>query len=117
MLRQEELAFIKAMGTIKLSPVLLRELRKAMAASNKRKNVPASTSGVIDEATTTPEKPSACKRKTEEISNDSATDEPASRRRSAPGHLVDEEPEAQGATGEQAAQSSRQLGAAEGRLA
>jgi hypothetical protein len=36
-LRQEELAFIKALGSIELSPIFLRELRKAVAAGKKRK--------------------------------------------------------------------------------
>jgi hypothetical protein len=31
MLRQEELAFIKAISTLQLSPVLLRELRMALS--------------------------------------------------------------------------------------
>jgi hypothetical protein len=37
MLRQEELAFIKALGSIELSPIFLRELRKAVAPGKKRK--------------------------------------------------------------------------------
>ena len=44
------------------------------------------------------------------------TAEPASRR-PAPRHLFEDEPEVQGTTGEVAAQSSRQLGTAKGRLA
>jgi len=44
MLRQEELAFIKAVGSMQLSPVLLRELRKAMAAAKKKKALSAPTS-------------------------------------------------------------------------
>jgi hypothetical protein len=36
MLRQEELAFIKSVGSMELSPVLLRELRKVMAAEKKK---------------------------------------------------------------------------------
>jgi hypothetical protein len=35
MIKQEELAFIKAVGSMELYPVLLRELRKAMAADKK----------------------------------------------------------------------------------
>jgi hypothetical protein len=35
MLRQEELAFIKAITNIQLSPVFLRQLRKAVAAGKK----------------------------------------------------------------------------------
>jgi hypothetical protein len=103
MLRQEELAFIKAMG----------KLRKAMVASKKKvKNVPAHTRG----ATTAPERPSAPKKRVENLPTDGATGEPASRR-PAPGHLIEGEPDVLGATGERTAQSSRQLGSAEGRLA
>ena len=36
MLRQEELAFIKAITNIELSPVFLQELRKAVAAGKKK---------------------------------------------------------------------------------
>jgi hypothetical protein len=37
MLRQEELAFIKALGRMKPSPAFLRELRKAKAPSKTTK--------------------------------------------------------------------------------
>jgi hypothetical protein len=37
MLRQEQIIFIKTLGSIELSPVFLRELRKAVAAGKKRK--------------------------------------------------------------------------------
>jgi hypothetical protein len=37
MLKQEEIAFIKAIGSMELFPVLLWELRKAMAAAKKKK--------------------------------------------------------------------------------
>ena len=36
MLKQEEVAFIKVLTSIELTPVLLGELRKAMAAGKKR---------------------------------------------------------------------------------
>jgi hypothetical protein len=85
MLRQEELAFIKAMG----------KLRKAMVASKRKvKNVPAPTRG----AATAPERPSAPKRRAENLSTDGATDEPASRR-PAHGSLTEGEPDVQEATG------------------
>jgi hypothetical protein len=57
-----------------------------------------------------------CKRKSEELPNQDCTTEPVSRR-PAPGGLFEHGPEAQGTTGELAAQSSRQLGSSEGRLA
>jgi len=42
MLRQEELAFIEAISTMKLSPAILKELRMAMS---RRKKKPAVLSG------------------------------------------------------------------------
>ena len=36
MLKQEELAFLKAISTVRQSPALFRELRKALAASKKK---------------------------------------------------------------------------------
>ena len=39
MLKQEELAFLKAMSTLQFSPALLRELRKAVAAKKRTKAV------------------------------------------------------------------------------
>jgi hypothetical protein len=41
MLRQEKLAFIKALGRMKPSPALLRELRKANAPSKTTKKAPS----------------------------------------------------------------------------
>jgi hypothetical protein len=59
MLRQEELAFIKALGRMKPSPAFLRELRKAKALSKTTKKVPSmktkkplTTSRAAVEATT-----------------------------------------------------------------
>ena len=126
MLRQE-LAFIKAVGSMQLSPVLLRELRKAMAAAKKALaatalNASASAlehpGGAGGEARTSLDsvKAKVCKRKAEELSNSECTSEPASRR-PAPGHLFDGGPEVQGTTDELAAQSTRQLRSAKGRLA
>jgi len=129
MLRQEELAFIKSVGSVELSPVLLRELRKAMAAANKKKALSATTPNASASALVHPGgagggirtsldsvQPNVCKRKAQELSNQDCTTEPASRR-PAPGHLFEDGPQVQGTTGELAAQSSRQLGSAEGRLA
>jgi hypothetical protein len=39
MLKQEELAFMKTVSAIQLSPALLRELRRAMAVSKRRKTL------------------------------------------------------------------------------
>jgi hypothetical protein len=42
MLKQEEVAFIKALTNVKLSPVFLRELKKAIAAGKKQRALAAS---------------------------------------------------------------------------
>jgi len=41
MLRQEELAFIKAISTLQLLPALLKEMRLAMSRREKKSVVPA----------------------------------------------------------------------------
>ena len=48
MLRQEELAFVKAMFNNELSPVFPRELRKAMAAGKKNKTTAANATSSLD---------------------------------------------------------------------
>jgi hypothetical protein len=42
MMKQEELAFMKAISMLQVSPSLLRELRKAMEARKKRKALASS---------------------------------------------------------------------------
>jgi hypothetical protein len=73
MLRQEELAFIKAIGTMELSPVLLRELRRAMAAAKIK--VLASTPSTGG-APTSLDQPNVYKSKAEELSSADCTNEP-----------------------------------------
>jgi len=93
MLRQEELVFIKAVGSMELSPVLLRELRKAMAAAKKKKALSATKPNASASALVHPGgagggvrtsldsvQPNVCKRKAEELSNKDCTTEPTSRR-------------------------------------
>jgi hypothetical protein len=41
MLTQEELAFVKAISTLQLSPALLKELRSAMSRMRRKRAVPA----------------------------------------------------------------------------
>jgi len=99
MLRQEELAFIKAVGSMELSPVLLRELREAMDAAKKKEALSATTPNASASALVHPGgagggvwtstdsvQSNVCKRKADELSNQDCTTEPASRR-PAPGHL------------------------------
>jgi len=125
MLRQEELAFIKALSNVEVFPLFLRELKKAVAAGKKKAlaahkaNASAGErpSGVGEACTSRdPLLLSAPKRKAEELSGSDCPSEPASRR-PAPEHPLDNGPSAQGTTGEKDAQSSRQLGPSEGRLA
>jgi hypothetical protein len=130
MLRQEELAFIKALGSVELSPIFLRELRKAVAAGKKRKALVAvkanARSGPAPEcpgeasggACSSRDSPQllVSKRKADELSRSDCPSEPASRRH-APGHFFADGPEAQDTTGELDAQSSRQLGPTKGGLA
>jgi hypothetical protein len=123
MLKLGELAFIKSMSNTALSSVFLRELRNAMAYAKKTALAASKTSarsasalqhnsGVRCEAQTSSELPQP-KRKAEEFSSSDCPSEQASRR-PAPGHLFADGPTAQGPTGEQAAQCSRQLGPTEG---
>jgi hypothetical protein len=80
MLKQEELAFIKAIGSMELSPVLFRELRKAMAVAKKKKSISATPSHASASALVHPggagggvrtpldsAQPNVCKRKAEEL--------------------------------------------------
>jgi hypothetical protein len=129
MLKLEELAFIKAIGSMELSPVLFRELRKAMAAVKKKKAISAAPSNASAPALVHPggagvggrtpldsTLPNVCKRKAKELLSQDCATEPATRC-FAPGHPFEDGPEAQGTTGDLAAHSSRQLGSTEGSLA
>jgi hypothetical protein len=111
MLRQEELTFIKAEGSMELSPVLLRELRKTMAAAKKKNALAATTPNASVSALVQPGgtggevhtsldsvQPNVCKKKAEELSNPDCTAEPASRS-PAPGHLFENRPRGPGHQG------------------
>jgi hypothetical protein len=111
MLGQRELAFIKAITDLELSPLFLEELRKAMAEAKRSRALAATTSTCVDETGALPDQ-NACKRK---AAPDCATE--AAYRHPAPKHPPIEGPEFPGAIGEQVAQSSRQLRSAEGRVA
>jgi hypothetical protein len=86
MLKQEELAFMTAISTLQLSPVLLRELRRAVAASKRRKVLAprkAKPSGEVVDEVQSSHKPlqlSAGKRKAAELSTTGGVSQPASRR-------------------------------------
>jgi hypothetical protein len=118
-LKQDELAFLKAMSCVQLSPALLKELRKAVVnGKKKRPTVPTgSRNTIFGGASTASHRSSykvAGKRKAKELASSSESSEPATRR-PAPGAGSAPQPEAsKTATGEQAASGGRQLGSSEG---
>jgi hypothetical protein len=86
MMKQEELAFMKAISTLQLSPALLREFRRALAASKRRKALApgkAKPSGEVVDEVQSSQKPlqlPAGKRKAAELSTSDGVFEPAARR-------------------------------------
>ena len=108
MLRQEELAFVKAISTMQLSPAILKELRMAMSRRKKKPVVPAGIRSTTSASgARTPQRlPSllAGKRKANELARSGDTSEPirgpATGAGSAPLPAV---------TGEHAASCSRHL--------
>jgi hypothetical protein len=92
-LKQEEIAVVKAISTMELSPALLRELREAMAARKRSKaKLPCvaafkrhaftSVAGNTDQHSGKPSQHSAAKSKTEEFSRSDGSTVPASISRS-----------------------------------
>jgi hypothetical protein len=117
MLRQEELAFIKAINTLQLSPALLRGLRIPLLRRKKAEVAARSRSTTCTDGATASQRSSsqlADKRKANELASSGELLEPANRSPapgdgSAPLHKS-----ASAVTGEQAATCRRQLGASEG---
>ena len=142
MVRQKELAFISAISNVDLSPVILRGLRKTVAAG-KKKAVESSKanatsasalerlsrvasealtsrdqSRVASEALTSRDSPQLPVRETKaKRTFQLRLPSELASRRPAPGHLFSDGPTAQGNTGELAAQSSRKVGSTEGGMA
>jgi hypothetical protein len=113
MLRQEQLAFFKALSSLSLSPAVVRELRMALSRRRKRPVVLAgirgTTSGGGTRALQRPSGQLAGKRKTNEQASSGESFEPANRR-SAPDNSSTPLPaSAPVVTGEQATACSRQL--------
>jgi hypothetical protein len=113
MLKQVELACRKAISTLQLSPALFRELRKAMAASKRRKALASGKAKPAGEAVDevqsshkTLQQP-ARKRKAAELSISDCVSEPAARR-PAPSALAVEGSAADSAADELTAGTSRQ---------
>jgi hypothetical protein len=70
MLRQEELAFLKAMSTLQVSPVILRELKLAMSRRKKKAAVLVGSRGTTSGGARAPQRSSgqfAGKRKANEL--------------------------------------------------
>jgi hypothetical protein len=116
MLKQEELAFIKAVSTLQVTPALLRELRTALTTRKRRTVVPAGFRGrAPGGGPRTSQRPPgrlAGKRKANELANSGESMEPPIRR---PAPDAGSTPiHAKPPTGEQAVNSSRQLGSPEG---
>jgi hypothetical protein len=113
MLKQEELAFMKAISTLQLSPAILRELKKAVAASKRRKALACGKAKpygeVVDEVQSThkPLQLPAGKRKAAPLSTSDGVSEPAARRLT-PSALAVEESAAVCAADELTAGTSRQ---------
>jgi hypothetical protein len=110
MLRQEEVAFIKAVYTLQLSPALLKELRMALSSRRKKKVAFAGSRSTVLrgrlKVSLQAFSQQAGKRKANELASSGDTMEPANRR-SAPGAGSAPLPSIPSVTGEQAAVGSR----------
>jgi hypothetical protein len=118
MLRQEELAFIKAISNFRLSPALHRELRMALSKKNKKPEVPAGSRSTTSvggaKATQRSSSQVVGKRKANDLASSGETFEPTNM---SPGPGVGSAPlpaSASAVTGEQAAACSWQLWPPEG---
>ena len=118
MLRQEELAFIKAISTLQLSPAILKELSMALSRRKKKPVLPAgirsTTSGC---GARTPQRSSgllAGKRKANELASSGESLEPANRRPAPRDGSAPLPVSALAVTGELVASCSRQVVSAEG---
>ena len=117
MLQQEELAFIKALSNLELSPAVLKELKLALSRRKKKPLVPAgsrsTTSGI---GAIVPHRPSnqlLGKRKANELASSGDSSEPANRP-PAPRAGSTPLPATSAVTGKQAATCSWQLVPPEG---
>jgi hypothetical protein len=118
MLRQEELAFFKALSTLSLSPAVVKELRMVLSRRKKRPVVPAvirgTTSGGEARALLLPSGQLAGKRKSNELASSGVSFEPANWRPASNDGSTPLPASAPAVTGEEAATCSRQRGSPEG---
>ena len=113
MLRQEDLAFIKAISTLQLSPAIHKELSMALSRK-KKKSVPAgSRSTAPGGGARAPQRPSrqlAGKRKANELASSGDSSEPANRSPAPSEGSAPLPASASAVTGELDTSCSRQLG-------
>ena len=115
MLRQEELAFVKAISTMQLSPAILKELRMALPRRKKKPVVPAgirSTTSAIGAGA--PQRLLAGKRKANELASSGVSSDPATRRPAPDAGSAPQPADTSEVTGEQAASCRRHLVSPEG---
>ena len=80
MLRQDELAFLKAISTFQMSPALLKELRMIMAQKKKRPSVLAGRRSTTTGSGSSASQQLAGKRKASELASSGNSMEPANSR-------------------------------------
>ena len=118
MLWQEELAFIKAISTLQLSPAILKELRMALSRGKKKPVVPAGihsiTSGCGARAPQRSSGQLTGKRKSNELASSGESLEPANRHPAPSDGSAPLPASASAVMGELAAPCSRQLVSPEG---
>ena len=115
MLRQEELAFVKAISTMQLSPAILKELRMALSRRKKKPVVPAGIRSTTSASGAgAPQRLLAGKRKANELASSGDSSEPATRRPAPDAGSAPLPANSSEATGEHAASCSRHLVSPEG---
>ena len=107
MLRQDELAFLKAISSFQMSPALLKELRLALVRRKKRRAVPAGKRSTPSGSGTSASQQLEGKRKANDVASSGNSLEPANSR-PAPGAGPLPLPATTEVTGEQVASGSRQ---------
>jgi len=115
MLRQEELAFVKAISAMQLSPAILKELRMALSRRKKMSIVPVGIrSNTSTSGATATQRLLAGKRKANELASSGDSSEPAIRRPTPDAGSAPLPANSSEVTGEHAASCSRHLVSPEG---
>jgi hypothetical protein len=118
MLRHEELAFIKAISTLLVSPAILKEVRMVLSRRKKKPAVPtgsrSTAPGRGPGAPLQPSRQLVGKRKANELASSGGSPAPANRSPAPSDGSAPLPASTSVVTGEQAASSSRQPGPAEG---